>query len=301
MDNISFETLNKKLCENSEKTEAALKQYFDNKQLDADLSIIKKAQTYSLLGGGKRIRPFLTNEVCKMLGGSESASMPFAIAVEMIHTYSLIHDDLPCMDNDDYRRGKLTNHKTFGEGVAVLAGDALLTNAFSAVVQNKEVSSDTIACAVGLLAEASGDVGMIGGQIKDIEGEGKTLSFSELLSLHELKTGRMIRVSAALGALAAGYSTDSNEFRSVCLYADKIGLVFQAIDDLLDVISDEETMGKSLSDSDNNKTTFLSFFDVEGVKEYAKRETEKAVNEISAMEHSQTLIELAWMLLNRNK
>ena len=297
-----FEKLNNALAQNSERTEKALALFFDGKSNVGSLATVREAQCYSLLGGGKRIRPFLTNEVCRMLGGSEDASMPFAIAIEMIHTYSLIHDDLPCMDNDDMRRGKPTNHKVFGEANAVLAGDALLTNAFLAASCNRYVPSDVTLKAIEYLSLAAGDAGMIGGQVTDIEGEHKKLSFEELLALHSLKTGKLIEVSAALGCLAAGYGEESEEFLHCCAYARNIGLAFQAVDDLLDVTGDEETVGKTLlSDKENDKTTFLSFYDIEGVKKYAKELTEKAVEEIDGMDGSQILTDLAVYLLERKK
>ncbi len=302
MSAMDFEQLNIRLSDNSRQVEEALEAYFASKREDSYLKTIKSAQTYSLMGGGKRIRPFLVNEVCRMLGGSEKASMPFAVAVEMVHTYSLIHDDLPCMDDDDIRRGKPSNHKVFGEGAAVLAGDALLTNAFSAMLQNTYVTAQVLTEALRLLSEAAGDSGMIGGQIIDIENEGSesVLSFDELLLLHSLKTGKMIEVSAALGALAAGYLPQTARFVKVCEYASKIGLAFQVVDDLLDVIGDEATVGKSLaSDKENGKTTFMSFFDVEGASAYAERLTNEAIGAIATLDNSEMLSALAIYLLNR--
>lgn len=299
---FDFYRLNTALKENSQRTEAALTEFFAKKSVDGSLELIKKAQTYSVLGGGKRIRPFLVNEICRMLGGSESASMPFAIAIEMIHTYSLIHDDLPCMDNDDLRRGRPTNHKVFGEANAVLAGDALLTNAFLAAATNAFVDCEGVAEAVKLISVAAGDEGMIGGQVTDIEGEGKELTFDELLTLHKLKTGKLIEVSAALGCVAAGYGEETEEYKLACSYATKIGLAFQAVDDLLDVIGDENIVGKTLSsDAENNKTTFLSFYDVEGVREYAKTLTEEAIQSIEKLPDSEILVALAQYLLDREK
>lgn len=297
-----FNELEHKLKDNSESTEQALAEFFESKSEKGSLEVIKKAQCYSLLGGGKRIRPFLVNEVCRMLGGSIKASMPFAIAVEMIHTYSLIHDDLPCMDDDDMRRGKPTNHKVFGEAEAVLAGDALLTNAFLAAASNKALEPKAVAEAVAMISEAAGDAGMIGGQIIDIKGEGKTLTLDELLVLHSLKTGKMIELSAALGCLAAGYDRESEEFENVTAYARGIGLAFQIVDDILDVVGDESTVGKTLaSDEENQKTTFLTFYNIEEARAYAKRVSEEAIAKIEDMENSQTLSELAVFLLNRIK
>ncbi len=296
----NFEKLNRALSYNSEATELALTSFFADKSEEGSLKLIKDAQEYSLLGGGKRIRPFLVNEVCVMLGGKREASMPLAIAVEMIHTYSLIHDDLPCKDDDDMRRGKPSNHKVFGEATAVLAGDALLTNAFLAAASNTALKPIALAESVKMISEAAGDAGMIGGQIIDIEGEQKKLTFEELLMLHSLKTGKMIELSAALGSLAAGYGKESEEFKRVCAYARKIGLSFQIIDDILDVIGDEKTVGKTLSsDAENEKNTFLSFFSIDEAKEYAQKLTYEAIEEIADFENSDVLKDLAVFLLDR--
>ena len=298
---MSFENIKIALAENSLATEAALEEFFKGKNSSGSLEIIISAEKYSLLGGGKRIRPFLVNEVARVLGASLEASMPFAMAVEMIHTYSLIHDDLPCMDNDDFRRGKPSNHKVYGEAYAMLAGDALLTNAFLAAASNKNVDPSYLSAAITALSDAAGDEGMIGGQVTDLEGEEKKLTFEELLRLHSLKTGKMIEVSALLGCIAAGYSAETKEARAVCAYARNIGLAFQAIDDLLDLIGDEAIVGKTLSsDAENQKTTFLSFFDIEGVRDYAKRLTQDAISEISEIEGSELLCELATYLLERD-
>jgi len=220
----------------------------------------------------------------------------------MVHTYSLIHDDLPCMDNDDMRRGKPTNHKMFGEATAVLAGDALLTNAFLAISSGERLDVETIALAVRLVADAAGDAGMIGGQITDIEGETKRLTMEELLELHAMKTGRLIELSAALGCIAAGYREDSAEYAAATAYARHIGLAFQAVDDVLDAIGDESELGKPIaSDESRGKTTFLTFMDVSDVMVYAKRLTEQAIAEIDCLPDSDMLKALAVYLLNRNK
>ena len=298
----SFNALEEKLNKNSDDVEAALAGFYGKKAISEVVKPFLQTETYSLLGGGKRIRPFLVNEVCSILGGDMSASMPFAMAVEMIHTYSLIHDDLPCMDNDDMRRGKPSNHKVFGEAYALLAGDALLTNAFAVAASNESVSPEIRARAVSLISEAAGDAGMIGGQFIDLEGEMRRLSLDELLVLHSLKTGRMIELSAMLGALAAGYGEDTAEYSAVRTYAQKIGLAFQVIDDVLDVEGDEQTVGKSLnSDAENSKTTFLTFFDVERAKRYAQSLTQEAKIEISKISQSDCLCALADYLLDRKK
>ena len=301
-DTFDFSLLEARLEENSQLLEKELCAYFENKNIDKTASPFLETQKYSLLGGGKRIRPFLANEVCLMLGGDVRASMPFAMAVEMIHTYSLIHDDLPCMDDDDMRRGKPSNHKVFGEAYALLAGDALLTNAFAVASANAFVDAKTVAKAIQLIAEAAGDAGMIGGQFIDLEGEIRKLSLDELLVLHNLKTGKMIELSAKLGCLAAGYSEDSEEFAKVSVYAQKIGLVFQIIDDVLDVLGDEALVGKPMgSDSQNEKTTFITFFDVDRAKRYAKSLTDEALIEISSIDKNGTLSALANYLLIREK
>lgn len=302
MSRFDFEKLNKALEQNSQRIEKALTEFFDKKKAEGSLDLIKKAQTYSVLDGGKRIRPFLVNEVCRMLGGTEATALPFAVAIEMIHTYSLIHDDLPCMDDDDMRRGRPTNHKVFGEANAVLAGDALLTNAFLAASSNIYASERSIIKAVNILSRAAGDEGMIGGQITDIAGEGKRLTFEELLTLHSLKTGKLIEASAALGCIAAGYEESTEQYKRVCAYARRIGLVFQVIDDLLDVVGEEKTVGKTLSsDAGNNKTTFLTFYDVDGARNYARELTEEAIKELESFPDSDILASLAQYLLIREK
>ena len=294
----SYKDLTEKMNENARLVESALEGYICG--TDKDYGIILDAQRYSLLGGGKRVRPFLVNECCRMLGGDTNASMPLACAVEMIHTYSLIHDDLPCMDDDDMRRGKPSNHKQFGYANALLAGDALLTNAFRVIGEAETLDGETRAAAVSALARAAGDCGMIGGQVIDLAGESESLDFETLLRLHAHKTGALIRVSALLGCLAAGYTADSTEAARLTEYADNIGLAFQVVDDILDATATEEQLGKSVgSDKDSNKTTFLSFYTVAEAREYAQTLTEQAVTAISHMENSETLTDLACYLLDR--
>ena len=261
-----------------------------------------EAIKYSLLSGGKRVRATLVLETCKALGGDASAAMPFACAVEMIHTYSLIHDDLPCMDNDDMRRGKPTCHKVFGEAIATLAGDGLLTDAFSVCAMNPHVSGDAAATAVALLSGAAGSFGMVKGQTSDIYGETHRLSEGELVELHLGKTGAMICVSVQLGCLAAGYAPNSEVTEKLTLFARNIGLVFQIIDDILDVTSTSEELGKNIgSDKDSNKTTFMSFFTPEDAKAYADRLTIEAIEAIEEIEGCETLCALAELLCERKK
>ena len=282
-----------------EQVELALETYSGGD--DPDLQRLFDSEDYSLLGGGKRIRPFLVNEICRVLGGKFETSMPFACALEMIHTYSLIHDDLPCMDNDDLRRGKPTNHKRFGEATALLAGDALLTKAFLTASTNPYADAEAQAEAVHLLAVAAGDRGMIGGQVMDMDGEKEKLSLEKLLRLHSMKTGALIRCAAQLGCVAAGYNVYAPEVKAFVGYADKIGLVFQVVDDILDQVGSEAELGKRVGgDATNHKTTFLSYYSVEEAKKYAAKLTEEAIAEISSIPGTEVLSELAEYLLERN-
>lgn len=296
MTNKALELL---LHRNATLTENALREYYTD---DPDLQVLLDAERYSLFAGGKRIRPTLTLEFCRLFGGEEAAALPFACAVEMVHTYSLIHDDLPCMDNDDLRRGKPTNHKVFGEGVAVLAGDALLTGAFEAAATNTAAGAETSAMAVAYLAGCAGRYGMIGGQIMDIEGEKRKLSQDEVFRLQSLKTGALISAASVMGALAAGVRTDDPAMERVVRYAENIGLVFQIVDDLLDRHGDEATLGKRVHvDEEHHKNTFLSFCTEEEAWLYAERLTADACRAIRLYPSSEILVSLAEWLLKREK
>lgn len=288
-----------KLTVSAKLTEEALEKYLA--RYDEDIKTLLESEQYSIFAGGKRIRPFLTLEFCRLFGGDERAALPFAAAVEMIHTYSLIHDDLPCMDNDDLRRGKPTNHKVFGYSTALLAGDGLLTRAFGVAASNPYVDSATAIAAVRALSDAAGEFGMIGGQIIDLYGEKERLTEEKLVKLHTLKTGALIKVCATMGCLAAGCGDDSPEMESALEYAAKIGLAFQIIDDIMDVTVSEEVLGKSAgSDIENNKTTFLTYYSIEDAKAYATRLTAEAVSAISEYVGSETLTDLAAYLLDRD-
>lgn len=285
------------LKESAKRTNDHLESCFGDDGIDK----IVEAEKYSLLNGGKRIRAYLVYEFCSLFGGEEKKAIPFACAVEMIHAYSLIHDDLPCMDNDDYRRGKLTNHKVYGEAMAVLAGDALLTKAFSVCANNKNVSSDVTVEAIKLLSAAAGDGGMVGGQVLDIEAEEDPDKDLDMLKrIHSLKTGAMIKVSAMLGALAAGVSADSDEMKDTVEYASKIGIAFQIVDDVLDVVGDSNLLGKNVgSDKNNDKLTYMSFYTPESALALATRLTDEAIKAISGYKNSEALVELAKYLLGR--
>ena len=286
------------LATNAALVEAQLARYLS--QSDVDFEAVLAAERYSLLGGGKRIRPTLVLEFCRMMGGSDRAALPFAAAVEMVHTYSLIHDDLPCMDDDDLRRGRPTCHKQFGEATALLAGDALLTRAFGVIAANTEVSAESACAAVRLLSAAAGSFGMIGGQIMDLAGEGAHLSKEALCKLHAHKTGALIRVSALLGCLAAGLPEDDERTRAAARFADGIGLAFQIVDDVLDATSDTTTLGKTVgSDERADKTTFLTYDTVEEALEQAAQLTEQAKSAIAGLPSAERLLCLADHLAQR--
>ena len=296
-ENLALSALN----EAREAVETELEKIYPEKS-DGCASVLYDAIRYSLLSGGKRIRATLVIETCKMLGGDVEAAIPFAAAVEMIHTYSLIHDDLPCMDDDDMRRGKPTNHKVFGEAYATLAGDGLLTDAFSVCAMNPYVSGDCAAAAVALLSGAAGSFGMVKGQVCDLYGETHSLSEEQLVELHMCKTGAMICVAVQLGCLAAGHGPNSEITEQLSLFARNIGLVFQIVDDVLDVTSTSEVLGKQVGvDANRNKTTFMSFFSPDEARAYAEKLTEEAISRLDGIEGSERLVALALLLCKREK
>lgn len=286
-------------------TERALEHFVPSS--DAKYSVIHDAMRYSLMAGGKRLRPFLTFEFAclaarengKDTDEAMAAAIPFACAVEMIHTYSLIHDDLPCMDNDDLRRGKPTNHKVYGEANALLAGDGLLTRAFGTVAA-ANTSPETTVRAVALLSECAGADGMIGGQVLDLIGEKEAYPIETLEYMQALKTGELIRCASLLGCLAGSASDEL--MAAAERYSMGIGRAFQIIDDVLDVTGDEAVLGKPIgSDKESEKTTFLTHMTVEEAKNYAGALTEDAKSAISGYEGSEMLTSLADWLLYRNK
>ena len=254
-----------------------------------------EAMHYSLLAGGKRLRPIFAYEFCRMCGAPWQNAAPFAAAIEMIHTYSLIHDDLPCMDNDDFRRGKPTNHKVFGEAMAVLAGDALLTDAFS-VAATAKVSGSALADAIGVLSECAGSLGMVGGQVLDIMSEERILSEQEVLDIQSRKTGGLIRAACALGVLAGG-GTEA-QFDAACQFAAGLGLAFQIRDDMLDVIGTQEEMGKGVG-TDENKNTFVRLYGLDHCEELVQKYTDYALNALSSFEDSDAMQTLAISLTQR--
>ena len=280
-----------------------LSNYFKNK--GSYNSLIYDAANYSLNVGGKRIRPILFMLVYNMYKGKDKEIIDMAAAIEMIHTYPLIHDDLPCMDNDDMRRGRPSNHCAFGEDTALLAGDALLTLAFETILSEKAVKSTSakaVADAGRILASFAGVSGMVGGQFIDLSIEGKKVEAETLEKMYGKKTGALLKASCVLGCIAAG--ADDEKLKAAEEFGGKIGFVFQIIDDVLDVVSTPEVLGKPiLSDEENEKTTFMSIYGEEKCRQIAKKLTDDAVKalDIFGKDESAELRELAINLLNRNK
>ena len=263
--------------------------------------IVHNAMKYSLGIGGKRIRPVLVLEFCRICGGDIDKALPFAAAIEMIHTYSLIHDDLPCMDNDDMRRGMPSCHKKFGEEYALLAGDGLLTRAFG-VIAESDIAKESPEVAIKAIAELSalaGMNGMIGGQVVDLRNEDKPCGLDVLQTMDSLKTGALIRCSAILGVLAAKGTIEQLECATA--YADNLGHAFQIIDDILDVIGDEKELGKPIgSDADSNKSTYVSILGIDKSKEYANELTNKAISALDIFgEENEFLKALSLSLISR--
>lgn len=235
--------------------------------------IIVEAMKYSCIDGGKRIRPALLLEFYKLFGGKSTDSVKFAVALEMIHSYSLVHDDLPCMDNDDFRRGKLSCHKAYGEDIAVLTGDALLTSAFEYASTAKDIEADRVVKAINILAQGAGINGMVGGQVLDILSIDLD-NIEGLKRMYSLKTGALLKTAASIGCVLAG----KDEKIEYCQrYAENIGLAFQIVDDILDVEGDEQQLGKPIgSDQKNQKITFVSAYGIENAKEMVSILTESA-------------------------
>lgn len=283
----------------AKKTEAALRGYYP---ADAESDTLWGSELYSLTAGGKRIRPYLVLEFCRLFGGSEAAAMPFACAVEMMHTFSLIHDDLPCMDDDDLRRGRPTNHKVFGEANAVLAGDGLLTAAFETMLApGQKLPPERVLEAAGILARAAGGRGMVGGQVLDMAGEGRALGLTEVEELQRLKTGALIRAAVEMGCAVAGGAEEQRE--ALCRYADCLGLAFQIQDDILDVVGDEATLGKPIgSDVRSDKTTFVALKGLADCRILVAELTDRAVEALAPFgSEAESLRGLAQSLAGREK
>ena len=269
-----------------------IKQYLEQKRQDVDRFLeavmppesappanLHKAMRYSLFAGGKRVRPILAIAAYEAVGGTSQTILPLASSLELIHTYSLIHDDLPAMDNDDYRRGKLTNHKVFGEAMAILAGDALLTMAFD-LVSRPELADGldprSQVRVIQELAVGSGNVGMVGGQVADIEAEGKDIDLATLEGVHRWKTGKLIRASVRIGGIAGGATAE--QVNRLTAYAEDIGLAFQIADDVLNVTGTREELGKDANtDASRGKKTYPTFFGVDGARKLADERVASAI------------------------
>lgn len=257
---------------------------------DAPQTRLFDSVEYSLMAGGKRLRPVLAFEFCRMCGADWKKATPFAAAIEMIHTYSLIHDDLPCMDDDDYRRGRLTNHKVYGEAMAILAGDALLTDAFAVA------STGGIVDAIAVLAECAGSLGMVGGQVLDIMSEERTLTEQEVIDIQTRKTGALINAACVTGAMAGGASQD--QIAAAGRFAGALGMAFQIRDDMLDVIGDAKELGKATG-VDGNKNTFVRLYGLKECEGLVERYTQIALDQLSHFKDTDFMVALSKSLTGR--
>ncbi len=271
------------------------------KKVPAYDETLEKAMEYSLMAGGKRLRPVLLMAAADAVGKDGTAFLTTGCAIEMIHTYSLIHDDLPAMDNDDYRRGKPTNHKVFGDGIAVLAGDALLTLAFEVMLRQEGAAPETLVTVVSEMSRAAGPYGMVGGQVLDLEGEGRRLDLAALRKIHMGKTGALFCAAIRSGAILAGAKEE--ELAALTLYAERFGLAFQITDDILDVTGDEAAIGKPVgSDIRNEKATYVTLTSLEEAKKLAEDAVDEAVAALDIFgERAAFLRDLALFLLGRKK
>ncbi|MDD6200481.1 MAG: polyprenyl synthetase family protein [Firmicutes bacterium] len=257
-----------------------------------------EAMEYSLLAGGKRLRPIFAFEFCRMCGTDWKKAAPFAAAVEMIHNYSLIHDDLPCMDNDDYRRGRLTNHKVYGEAMAVLAGDALLTDAFCVASTAELKKPSDMAFAVGVLAECAGSLGMVGGQVLDMMSEERLCTEQEVIDIQTRKTGALINAACVLGVIAGGGSENEEQIAAAGRFAGALGMAFQIRDDMLDVIGNAAELGKAVG-VDAGKNTFVRLYGLEKCGELVLKYTQCATDALSVFGDRAFLTDLVKSLTDR--
>ena len=271
------------------------------KKVPAYDETLENSMEYSLMAGGKRLRPVLLMAAADAVGKDGSNFLTTGCAIEMIHTYSLIHDDLPAMDNDDYRRGKPTNHRVFGDGIAVLAGDALLTLAFEVMLRQQGATPETLVAVVSEMSRAAGPYGMVGGQVLDLEGEGRYLDMAALRKIHMGKTGALFCAAIRSGAILAG--ANEAELAALTLYAERFGLAFQITDDILDVIGDEAAIGKPVgSDARNEKATYVTLTSLEEAQKLAEAAVSEAVEALRIFdERAAFLRELALFLLRREK
>ena len=263
--------------------------------------VLRESMEYSLMAGGKRLRPILLMAAADAVGADGTKFLPVACALEMIHTYSLIHDDLPAMDDDDYRRGKLTNHMVYGDAVAILAGDALLTLAFTVILRQKDVSAEALLRVVDEISRAAGAEGMVGGQVLDLRAEGGHISMEELRRVHMGKTGALFHAALRSGAILADATEE--QLAALTSYADHFGLAFQITDDILDVIGTSEEIGKPVgSDEKNHKSTYVSLTSLTEAQELARHTAEEAETALSIFgTEADFLRDLVAHLVNRKQ
>lgn len=289
------------LAERSEQVDMALDQYLPSEHTLP--TTLHKAMRYSIFAGGKRFRPILLLAACEAVGGAVEKALPAACALEMVHTYSLIHDDLPAMDDDDLRRGRPTNHRVFGEAAAILAGDALLTQAFM-LLSSAEVSrllcADTILQIIFILSRSSGSMGMVGGQVVDMESEGTQVDFPVLEYIHTHKTGALILAAIQCGALVGG--ADAVAMRALTAYAEAAGLAFQIADDILDVVGDQTQLGKTVgSDQSRNKVTYPALIGLSASRERAQELRDLAIAALAPLgEAAEPLKAIARFIVDRS-
>ena len=277
-----------------------IENYLDSKCFCYDTEpqkILFDAMRYSLLAGGKRLRPVFVFDFCRMCGGDWKAAAPFAAAIEMVHTYSLIHDDLPCMDNDDYRRGRLTNHKVYGEANAVLAGDGLLTAAFSYLAK-APFDAGTRIRAVEILSYCAGELGMVGGQVLDMMSEQRQCTAQEVIDIQSRKTGALIKAACQLGVLA-GQGSDS-QMSAASVFAEHLGLAFQIRDDMLDVIGNAEELGKAVG-AGAEKNTFVQLYGLDECNLLVQEHTQLALKALTEFNDATFMMWLAEVLVGRTK
>ena len=287
--------LEKQCREYREYVEGYLKEHYDALN-DQPQKLLFDAMQYSLTAGGKRLRPILAFEFCRICGRDWKEAAPFAAAIEMIHTYSLIHDDLPCMDNDDFRRGKPTNHKVFGEAMAVLAGDALLSDAFAVAASAELPNPADLATAIGVLGQCAGSLGMVGGQVLDIMSEERLCTEQEVLDIQSRKTGALINAACVLGVLAGG--GNEKQVEAAAAFAGLLGLAFQIRDDMLDVIGSAQELGKAVG-VDQGKNTFVRLYGLEKCEELVTKYTDSAIQKLEVFSDHEALEALARSLTGR--
>ena len=289
-----MKTLNELWALSTQRTEKMLRELWPTFSREPQAALFE-AMRYSLLAGGKRLRPMLVRTFCEAAGGAQEMADYPALAIEMIHTYSLIHDDLPAMDNDDYRRGRLTNHKVYGEAMAILAGDGLLTDAFR-VLCLAPIGDERVAECVRCLSASAGPYGMVGGQVLDMEAETRACTEQEVLDIQNRKTGGLFRASCEMGVICAGGTAEQRA--AARQYADSIGLAFQIRDDILDATGDAAMLGKAVG-VDEQKNTFVKLYGLQRSREIVEEQTRMGIHAVECFDNYDVLKELAEFLVNR--